>query len=87
MVQCHLGTRLESGVSVGYWIIVRVVAYNIYSFLLQLGAVLGSTIEDSIGAFSLLLLLGRELRYFVVSLPGSYWNYPAIIGIGSLGPY
>ena len=60
----------------GYLIIVRVVVYNTYSFLLQLGAVLGSTIEDSIGIFSLLLLLGRELRYcqiitrWLLELPG-----------------
>ena len=46
MVGCHLGIRLLSGLPVGYLTIVRVVAYNTYSFLLQLGAVLGSTIED-----------------------------------------
>ena len=77
MVQCHLVyTYWTLVTSVGYLIIVRVVAYNIDSFLLQLGAVLGSTIEDSIGIFSLLLLLGRELRYcqiitgWLLELPG-----------------
>ena len=63
-------------IPVGYLKVIRVVAYNIDSFLLQLGAVLGKHLLKIIGIFSLLLLLGRELRYcqiitrWLLELPG-----------------
>ena len=45
MVQCHLGIQ---DIPVGWSIIIRVVAYSTWTFLLQLGAVLGSAIEEYI---------------------------------------
>ena len=83
-MQCLLSIH---GILVGYLIIVRVVAYNIESFLLQLGAVLGSTIEAYIGISFCIASYWEESLGIVNPVPGSYWNEPAVNGTGSLGPY